>query len=102
MYIKRISAVSILAVTLLCCLGAYPQEDAKQWIERVARAYGDLSSYQCEGVILSEFSGLQSASTTTSFTRYSKPKENKLRFNAGMGDSRCVVVCDGASTIVYA
>lgn len=93
--------ITLCCVLLFGCMAATPQEDGKQWIERVARAYQELSSYQCEGVILSEFSGLQSGSRTTSFMRHSKPRENKFRYSAGMGDSRCVVASDGLSAIAY-
>jgi peroxiredoxin len=77
------------------------QEDGRKWIERVARTYGELSSYQFEGRILSEIAGFKNASKSSSFARYAKPKENKFRYQAGIGDSRCVAACNGVSTIVY-
>jgi len=77
------------------------QEEGKQWIDRVSRAYRDFSSYYFEGALLSEISGFQNTSQSSAFTRCAKPKENKFRYQAGMGDSKYVVACDGASTTVY-
>jgi thiol-disulfide isomerase/thioredoxin len=101
MHIRRAFAIVLFFSLFLCFGTGNSQEDGWQWINRVGRAYSELSSYQFEGVILSELSGLQSSSRSSSFARYAKPKENRFRYQAGMGESRCVFACDANSTIVY-
>jgi peroxiredoxin len=93
---------SVLILSLfLCCLFAAAQEDGKQWIGRVARAYGELTSYHFEGVIRSETTGFQNATRSSSFVRDAKPKENKFRYQAGIADSKFVASCNGVSTAIY-
>lgn len=101
MRIIRTAAIAAITVAALACPAASLQEDGREWIAGVGRAYQEFVSYQCEGVIRAEFSGLQSGAQSTSFARYAKPKEYKFRYNAGMGASRYVVACDGVSTAVY-
>jgi peroxiredoxin/outer membrane lipoprotein-sorting protein len=95
-----VSTISIILMMALCP-NADPQEDGRQWIERVASAYKEFSACQFEGMIQSEIYGFTKSSTTVSFARFAKPKSNKLKYQAGMADSRCVVSCDGESTWVY-
>jgi peroxiredoxin len=83
------------------CRGLHPQEDGKQWIERVARAYEEFRSYYLEGTARIRIDGFRKTMLSERFEQYAKPKENKLLHRAGTGNSTLVVAADGNSAAAY-
>ncbi|MBN2320947.1 MAG: redoxin domain-containing protein [Acidobacteria bacterium] len=95
---KRFPALIAILFLLPFCRAVNPQEDGRQWIDRVAQAYGELQSYRFEGATKSKIYGFSNTSKTTPFVRYGKPKENKFRYQTGIGRSVCVIASDGMTT----
>jgi peroxiredoxin len=100
--LKKLIAMN-LALMLLSplCRSLHPQEDGRQWIERIARSYEELSSYYLKGTVLVAVDWSRKTVRSEPFEQYAKPKENKFLHNAGTGSSKRVVAADGNSTTVY-
>lgn len=99
---KKLIAIN-LALMLLSplCRSLHSQEDGRQWIERIALSYEELSSYYLKGTIRITIDWSRKTVRSEPFEQYAKPKENKFLHYAGTGSSQRVVAADGNSTTAY-
>jgi cytochrome c biogenesis protein CcmG/thiol:disulfide interchange protein DsbE len=100
--LKKLIALSLAFMLLLpLCRSLRPQEDGKQWIERIATAYEGFPSYYLEGTAQIRIDGFRKTVRSERFEQYAKPKENKFLHRAGTGNSTLVIAADGNSVAAY-
>ena len=99
---KRPIPINLAFLILLpLCHSLHSQEDGKQWVERIAGAYGAFSSYQLEGTIQIRIDGFGKFMKSEHFEQCARPKENKFLHQAGAGSSQFVAAADGESATAY-
>jgi thiol-disulfide isomerase/thioredoxin len=100
--LKKLISINLMFVLLSpLCLSLHPQEDGRQWIERLTKSYLELSSYYFKGTVHVTIDGFRKIARSEPFEQYAKPKENKFLHYAGTGSAKHVVAADGSSTTVY-